>query len=73
MMQNEEDFSVMYRQLIEKNYTPARERLEAALQTIMTNLFFCDTPEISLDPKLDSESHDLINSQSQSEEQECEK
>lgn len=72
-MQNEEDFSVMYRQLIEKNYTPARERLEAALQAILTNLFFCDTPEISSDPKLDSESHDLINSQSQSEEQECEK
>ena len=72
-MQNEEDFSAMYRQLIEKNFTPERERLEAALQAIMTNLFFCESPEIGSDPKLDSESHDLINSQSQSEEQECEK
>lgn len=72
-MQNEEDFSVMYRQLIEKNFTPERERLEAALQTIMTNLFFCESPEIGSDPEADSESHDLINSQSQSEEQECEK
>ena len=50
-----------------------RERLEAALQTIMTNLFFCESPEISSDPEADSESHGLINPQSQSEEQECEK
>lgn len=72
-MQNEEDFSVMYRQLIEKNFTPERERLEAALQTIMTNLFFCESPEIGSDPEADSESHDLINPQSQSGKQGCEK
>ena len=72
-MQKEADFSAMYQQLIEKNFTPEPERLEAALQAILTNLFFLEPPEIGSDPKADSGNRDLIHPQSQSGEQECEK